>query len=327
MNLKFKNISKEAINAMNNVSINPFNGKGVAPIINICEDLICDICSKDYSCVVNSGNSAIMVSINAINGPILIPNQGGWGGVNKIASLLGKDIIKVPTDQGIIHKDVFEEFLSKLNVVPKGLFVTSFAGYTAEQPIKDLYDVCCDNDIILIEDVSGSVGDPLKQLCNGKYSHIIVGSTGSPKIVNVGYGGFISFDDETLLNESHFLLKMLKCDQITSAGIIEELKLANNNLSILLDSVSFLKNKIERKVIHRNSRGVNVIINSDTPKNDAYILRKALHLEGGRGMVTLCPNYNRLKEKAVCLEIKNLDTKCLVKENLLKIKNIVDSIN
>lgn len=326
MNLKFKSISQEAIDSMNNVSANLFKGRGVAPIINECEELICKITSNNYSYVVNSGNSAIMIAMNIIDGPILIPNQGGWRGFKKIANIFNKEFIEIPTYKGIITPDILEEFLSSLNVIPKGLFLTSFAGYTAEQPIKDLFDICCDNDIFLVEDVSGSVGDSLKRLCNGKYSHIIVGSTGSPKIVNVGYGGFISFSDEQLLKKSSFLIKMLKCDQITSAGIVEELKLAKKNLSKLLDAVSFLKNKIEKPVIHRDSRGVNVIINSNNPKHDAQLLREALTLDGGRTMITRCPTYDRLKEKAVCLEIKNLDTSCLIKENLLEIKNIVDSI-
>lgn len=327
MNLKFKSISQKAIESMTAVSANPFNNRGVAPSITNCEELICDITSHEQSHILNSGNSAIMIAINAIEGPILIPNQGGWRGVKKIATILNKDLIEIPTHKGIIEKDIFEEFLKNLNVVPKALFLTSFAGYTAEQSVQDLFDICCDNNIILIEDVSGSIGDPLKRLCNGNYNHIIVGSTGSPKIVNVGYGGFISFSDENILKKSSFLIKMLKCDPVSSAGIIEELKLSQYNLSILLDAVSFLKNKIKKPVIHKDLRGINVIVSSDNPKKDAYLLREELKLDNGRSMITRCPTYDRLKEKAVCLEIKNLDTCCLIKENLTEIKNIVDSID
>ena len=327
MNLKFKSISQEAIDSMTNVSANPFNSSGVTPSITACEELICDITSHSYSHIVNSGNSAIMIAMNAIDGPILIPNQGGWRGVKKIGLILNKKLIEIPTYKGIIEKDTFEEFLKNLNVVPKALFLTSFAGYTAEQSVKELFDICCDNNIILIEDVSGSISDPLKRLCNGNHNHIIVGSTGSPKLVNVGYGGFISFSDENILKKSSFLIKMLKCDPISSAGIIEELKLSRYNLSKLLDAVSFLKNKIKKPVIHRDFRGINVIVSSDNPKKDAYLLREKLVLDNGRSMITRCPTYDRLKEKAVCLEIKNLDTSCLIKKNLKEIRNIVDSID
>ena len=40
-------------------------------------------------------------------------------------------------------------------------------------------------------------------------------------------------------------------------------------------------------------------------------------------MITKCPNYNRLKEKAVALEIKNLDISCLNHETLDFISNAV----
>ena len=35
--------------------------------------------------------------------------------------------------------------------------------------------------------------------------------------------------------------------------------------------------------------------------------------------ITTCPNYNRIKQKAIAVEIKNLDYECLKKENLDKI--------
>jgi hypothetical protein len=40
-------------------------------------------------------------------------------------------------------------------------------------------------------------------------------------------------------------------------------------------------------------------------------------------MITKCPNYNRLKEKAVAIEIKNLDISCLNKDNLNEIIEII----
>ena len=40
-------------------------------------------------------------------------------------------------------------------------------------------------------------------------------------------------------------------------------------------------------------------------------------------MITKCPNYNRLKEKAVAIEIKNLDISCLEKDNLDEIIEII----
>ena len=51
-----------------------------------------------------------------------------------------------------------------------------------------------------------------------------------------------------------------------------------------------------------------------------YKLRQEFVLDS-HGMITKCPNYNRLKEKAVALEIKNLDLECLDYDNLDDIIN------
>ena len=37
------------------------------------------------------------------------------------------------------------------------------------------------------------------------------------------------------------------------------------------------------------------------------------------GFITTCPNYNRVKQKAICIEIKNLNYNCLENEYLDKI--------
>ena len=43
-----------------------------------------------------------------------------------------------------------------------------------------------------------------------------------------------------------------------------------------------------------------------------------------KGFITKCPNYNRIKEKAVAIEIKNLDYNCLKREYLDKIIEVIE---
>ena len=73
------------------------------------------------------------------------------------------------------------------------LIFTSFAGYTAEQDIKSIVNYCKNNNITTIEDASAGIGDSENKL--GCRSDIILASTGSPKIINVGSGGFIATND------------------------------------------------------------------------------------------------------------------------------------
>ena len=87
------------------------------------------------------------------------------------------------------------------------LFLTSFAAYTAEQDLKAICDFAHKNNILVVEDASGAIGDYENRLANGNYSDIIIGSTGSPKIVNVEDGGFITTNDDKLFEKSKLLLK------------------------------------------------------------------------------------------------------------------------
>ena len=65
-----------------------------------------------------------------------------------------------------------------------------------------------------------------------------------------------------------------------------------------------------------------MILKSNDPKSLSFKLRREFVLDS-HGMITKCPNYNRLKEKAVAIEIKNLDLDCLNDENLAEIVNII----
>lgn len=78
----------------------------------------------------------------------------------------------------------------------------------AEQPVKEIFELCDERGVILVEDASGAIGDPQRSLACGDHAHIIVASTGSPKIINLGSGGFISTNDPNMLDNSNFLLKL-----------------------------------------------------------------------------------------------------------------------
>ncbi|MDD3408868.1 MAG: DegT/DnrJ/EryC1/StrS aminotransferase family protein, partial [Methanobacteriaceae archaeon] len=75
-----------------------------------------------------------------------------------------------------------------------------------------------------------------------------------------------------------------------------------------------------------DKRGINVIFRNDNAKELSWKLRDSFDVEG-RGIITRCPNYNRLKIKGIALEVKNLDVKCLTKNNLKSIIDIINNIN
>ena len=156
-----------------------------------CINKINDLTGKEHVRMTSSGNNSIFIALSAVEGDIIIPDQGAWHGFKQIARFLNKNIITVKTDLGLMNTD----YLDDLDVQDSSaLTFTSFAGYSAEQDVRSICKYCNDRNITTIEDASAGIGDKKNNL--GKNSDIILASTGSPKMINAGSGGFISTDDE-----------------------------------------------------------------------------------------------------------------------------------
>ena len=286
-----------------------------------CENKIKELTNSKYAKITSSGNNSIFVALSSIEGSVLIPDQGGWHGFKQIAKFLNKEIITIKTDLGIIDPKELDELEIPDN---SALIFTSFAGYTAEQDIKSISKYCRENGITTIEDASAGIGDKNKILGNCKYSDIVIASTGQPKIINVGSGGFIATNNETLFNETSLALKLSKSNEIICSGIYEELKNVEENLQITLNAKDYL-NKYIDNTIHGDKRGVNLIIQHDNPKEKSWELKQKLPIDKS-GFINKCPNYNRVKTKAISIEIKNLNYNCLEKEYLDEIIRVTNNL-
>lgn len=284
-----------------------------------CIDKINTLTTKENIKITSSGNNSIFIALSAVEGDVIIPDQGGWHGFKQIAKFLNKNIITLKTDFGLINTDYLDELEIKDNST---LIFTSFAGYTAEQDIKSINKYCTDRNILTIEDASAGVGDVENRL--GRNSDVIIASTGSPKIINVGSGGFIATDNEEIFKSTSLPQKLSKTTEIICSGIDSELDNVKENLELSLNATKHVKKHIPH-TIHANKRGLNVIIPHDNTKSICWDLKKTLTTDKS-GFITTCPNYNRLKQKAICVEIKNLDYECLKKENLDRIINEVNNL-
>ncbi|BAW31270.1 MAG TPA: DegT/DnrJ/EryC1/StrS aminotransferase family protein [Methanothermobacter sp.] len=295
----------------------PYKSKS---ILKEVENRIVEFTGHQTVKIVNSGNAALLIVMNNLPPPFLIPDEGGWRGFKQIPKLLNKKTITLKTRLGIIEPETLETIFRDKK--PSALFLTSFAAYTAEQPIKEIYNICSENGVMLVEDASGSIGDPEGRLCNSDYNHVIIASTGSPKIVNAGGGGFIATSTRRIL-EDNILLRTLKVDPYLPAAINAELKKAPHTLKKLLKATKYIKTRLGN-VYHPKSRGVNVIIPSENPRKDAAKLREMIKVDGN--ILTVCPSYDRLKRKAIAVEIKNLEIESLKKDNLDTLVELIASM-
>lgn len=290
--------------------------------LKVVEESIRNLTGHHQVKIVNSGDAAILSVMSTLKGTVLIPDQGGWSGFAKIAHIMGLETKKIGTNMGIMVPEVLAEFLDKTPVT--ALFLTSFAAYTAEQPLKEIYQICDERDVLLVEDASGALGDPSKRLAQGKQAHVILASTGSPKMVNAGSGGFFSTDREELVVDSKRITRALRASPLTCAAIKVEVQNASKSFSKTVKACNFLKKEF-KNAFHRDKRGVNVCLSTADPRKLAYHLRNQIEVLGG-GMFTICPRYDRLNEPALCLEIKNLDLRCLGSEKLGELVEMVDEL-
>lgn len=310
---KFKKPSIKTLEIMSEVA----KGNVEKDYEKSCIDKIRTLTGKDEVKMTSSGNNSIFIALSAIDGDIIIPDQGGWHGFKQIAKFLNKNIITLKTDSGLISTDHLDEIECSEN---SALIFTSFAGYTAEQDIKSISRYCNANGITTIEDASAGIGDEKNRL--GKKSDIILASTGSPKIINVGSGGFIATGDDEIFKKTGLPQKLSKTTQIICSGIDNELDNVATNLEVTLNATEHVR-KYMPHTLHENKRGINVIIPHENAKSICWDLKKTLTTDKS-GFITTCPNYNRVKQKAICVEIKNLDYSCLEKENL---DMIIDEVN
>lgn len=311
---RFKTPSQKTLEIMSEVA----KGNVSKDFEKSCIEKIKDLTGHDEARITSSGNNSIFIALSAVEGDIIIPDQGGWHRFKQIARFLNKNIVTLKTDLGLIDPNRLDEMDLKDN---SALIFTSFAGYCAEQDTKSIAKYCKNNAITTIEDASAGIGDRKNRL--GRHSDIILASTGSPKIINVGSGGFITADNPEIFAKTSLPQKLSKTNDIICSGIDNELDNVGKNLEVTLNATEYLKKHIPN-AIHANKRGVNVIIPHEDAKSIGWNLKRSLTTDKS-GFITTCPNYNRIKQKAIAVEIKNLDYGCLKKEYLDRIIEEVSS--
>ena len=275
--------------------------------------LLSDITKHKHVRLVQRGNAAIFCSLliaKRINPKpfILIPDQGGWISFQTYPKMLGFDIRTVKTNRGLI--DLID--LEKKAESGAALIVTSFAGYFAEQPMKYISKICKRYECLLIEDASGAVGD--EELCDGDYSDIIVGSFGKWKPINVEYGGFITAKEKEYFDVAREIFSTTnhypKYDVL-----LEKLKNARQRIKAMVKEAEKVKDELTKafpdlKIIHPDLRGLNVVVRymSDAEKDEVIAY---CHSKGHDYLE--CPQYTRIDEDAISIELKRDSDKDLKK--------------
>jgi dTDP-4-amino-4,6-dideoxygalactose transaminase len=227
---------------------------------------------------------------------MLIPDAAGWLSYEKFPKILGFDVRRIKTDSGVVDLADLDENIEK----GSAFIFSNPAGYFAEQPLSQIYDVC-KGKCICILDVSGSLGDEV--LCNGNNADIVIGSFGKWKPVNLGYGGFIAAKENIFARHADFF-RMFKTN-INYAKLYEKLSDAGKRLEFFYRKAGEIKKDLaEFDIVHRDKKGINVVVRF---KHEAEKEKIIKYCDDTGYEYTLCPRYLRVNEDAVSIEVKRLE--------------------
>ncbi len=226
----------------------------------------------------------------------LIPDQGGWLTYKKYPNMFKFTTKEIKTDRGIIDLEELKILAPKSSAI----IYANPAGYFAEQPMKEIYEICKEAGCLVILDASGALGK--KEWCNGEYADFIIGSFSKWKPVNVGSGGFISSKESFIDNDIFSIHK--DCDNKYEI-IYEKLIQAGERIEKFIKIAEKIKTDLKNfNVLHREKQGLNVVIAYDSESEKAKITQYCID---NNYEYTECPRYIRVEEKAISIEVKRLE--------------------
>jgi hypothetical protein len=252
---------------------------------------------KKHVYLTQRGNKSILTALKIAKNhgakKVVIQDQGGWITYLQYPEKLKMQLVKIKTNDGII---VPEELMMNINS-GSAFLVNSLSGYFAEQPMDLVNAVCKQKCALLINDASGSIGTD-----TAKPGDIVIGSFGEGKPINMEYGGFIAFDDDS------FYEKGLFEDLIFDKSKLPELLTKLKKLPERMDHFKKINNDIKNdlkdlNILHREKRGINVIVAYDNAFQKERIINYCHehHYE-----FTECPRYIRVNRNAISIEVKRL---------------------
>lgn len=249
------------------------------------------------------GNKAIFAALNLVketspkNG-ILIPDQGGWITHLQYAKELSFNIKTPKTDYGVINPDILKENMKDAAAI----IYSNPAGYYAEQPVKEIYEVCRKNNVLVILDISGCIGSGFYK---GNYADMIVCSFGRWKPINLGYGGFISVSNNSIFGKNKKILEDLEFDESYYAALCQKLENLEKRYEFFGKTNKKIKHELKKfNIIHKSKNGINVIVKFLNEEEKNQIIS---YCEKNKYEFVVCPKLIRVNENAISIEVKRLE--------------------
>jgi hypothetical protein len=213
-----------------------------------------------------------------------IPDQGYFKGILQIADLLNIDYTLIKTERGLIIPENIEN-------VDTFIF-SSFSGHVVENDVNEICSHCQKNNILPIEDISSGFSYPPF----GK-GEIVVCSTGTPKILECGWGGFAAYRNGTPSE----VFRYMSVPEGYREQLKREVENAEEKVQRVLNYSKILK-EFSFESFFRDKAGLSVFVRTDRPKKFLKVLNKKITPDIGRSLFTQCPRFDRVLEKGFVIE-------------------------
>ena len=150
--------------------------------------------------------------------------------------------------------------------------------------------------IVSIEDISGTFPDK-----DFGWADIIYCSTGSPKILECGYGGFVGISTEINLKESEKVLSFSHLPTSYYEKLYTEVENSNTKLNEIRDIVKiFYQSSLN--IPYRDSKSLSIFVKYENPNKLLERLNRIIRPKSGKSLFTKCPRYDRVKENGFVIE-------------------------
>lgn len=245
---------------------------------------LCDLSNKKNIVLRERGNHAIRDVLKLLRknyDKLYIQDQGGWITYKQYGDKLKYKVNYIKSNYGIVEVPNLTDIDNKSVVL-----INSMPAYHAFIDTKKLYEYCKRVGSVLVIDVSGSIGEQV-------YGHIIVGSFGRWKPIDLGKGGFIGYDDFSFDDEFTGDLKELN-------EKINRLNERRRNLFKLHDKIVKELKNMDFNVLNPDKQGFNVLIRCKVPQKLKIV---KYCIENNLEYVE-CPKYIKMNEEGISIEVK-----------------------
>jgi perosamine synthetase len=194
------NTNKEDVRAVSNVISRGMDWANGPEILDFEKNLSNYVGTK-YCVTFNSGTSALHASLLAsgisLNDEVIVPSFSFIATVNSVLMVNAKPVfVDIENERFGIDPKKIESLISKKT---KAIIPVHYAGLACK--IKEISDICRENNLTLIEDAAESLGSTTDNKPVGQFGDLSVFSFAGNKVLTTGEGGAVVTNSKKLFDK------------------------------------------------------------------------------------------------------------------------------